>query len=245
MSKPMNLKARIRSEAPFRVAGADVHDSREDIERIIRDQGACDLLMLDFQHTPINEEALVAFCKMVKPLDVAVMLRIPHPRQAHMVGHYLDLGPAAVLVPMTEDEATVRDAVEAFYYPPLGKRSWWPRNAYGYTGGQSPEAYAKWWAENGVLALQLETVEGVANVETLCRKGVDVLMFGAADFALSLSASTDTPLGSFEEAQGGVRKAAGPRGVRVAMGTTPIGLFEGKGCPGKMAGNRSTAAWRS
>ena len=219
-----NLKQRIHAGEAFRVESAELDDSRETLNTRLKGE-SCDLFMVDFQHTANDEAALVRFCRSAEELDVPAMLRIPHPRLAYMIGHYLDLGVKGVLIPMVEDPSTVVDAIEAFYYPPIGKRSWWPRNAHGDPEGMGREAYAEWWAKSGVLALQLETVRGVLNVGELAMRGVDLFMFGATDFAFSLAASPDAPFASLDEAQRYAVSAAGESGIRVAIGRTPMGVF--------------------
>ena len=43
--------------------------------------------------------------------------RIKNTRNAYLIGNYLDLGPFSIVVPQVEDEETVDEAIDAFYYP--------------------------------------------------------------------------------------------------------------------------------
>ena len=61
---------------------------------------------------------------MARELNLPVQIRIKHTLHAYLIGNYLDLGPSGIMVPEVESEAIVDEAVNAFYYPQMGKRSW-------------------------------------------------------------------------------------------------------------------------
>ena len=50
-----------------------------------------------------------------------------------------------------EEEATVDEAVEAFYYPQVGRRSWGGAARYGIEGRDVRLEYADWWNRTGIL----------------------------------------------------------------------------------------------
>ena len=89
------------------------------------DRAAVDLFSLDGQHRPLPDERdLVKFCKLAEELGAGVQLRLQHPSLAYLTGRYADLGVLAVMVPLVEDVETANEAIDNFYYPPLGNRSW-------------------------------------------------------------------------------------------------------------------------
>ncbi len=100
------------------------------------------------------------------------------------------------MVPQVEDEATVDEAVDAFYYPPKGERSWGPSSGYGIEGRGERLEYAEWWNDNGILILQLESVNAVTNARKLAKPGVDMLAFGENDLNFSLESYPDHPFES-------------------------------------------------
>jgi 4-hydroxy-2-oxoheptanedioate aldolase len=184
-----------------------------------------DLVFVDAQHAPYDEDKLVAFCQIAADLGVPSMLRIRHTRLAFLAGNYADLGPLGILVPMVETEATVEEAVEQFYYPPLGKRSWGPTFGYGRAALQDREAYAAWWNTHGILALQIETTTAVRDVRTLAKPGVDLLLFGSNDLSFSLATTPACPFDSMEDCWEHVMRETVGTGVRVAAGMLPYGRF--------------------
>ena len=121
----------------------------------------------------------------------------------------------AIMVPQVETQETVRDAIDAFYYPPLGKRSWGPNWGYKFDDNRERLEYARWWNETGILVLQLESVNAVTNARLLARPGVDMLAFGANDLNFSLEAYPDHPLKSVDDCIAHVREQMAGTQVKV------------------------------
>jgi len=190
-------------------------------------QKACDMVFLDTQHGPASDSDIIDFCRWSFAQAVPVLLRIRHPSESYLAGRYCDMGAAGILIPLVEDPETVREAVDAFYYPPLGKRSWGPLNAYRIEehGGMG---YASWWNDNGVLAIQLETVEGIQRCRELVLPGVDMVMFGGNDLQFSLDATPDTPWATVEECIDHVVTQLADLDVRVVASAMPFGELPGK-----------------
>jgi len=132
---------------------------------------------------------------------------------------------AGVLVPMVEAPDTVEDAVANFYYPGAGNRSCGLGLAYGYSSAMSPRAYADWWNDNGVLAIQIETVEAVLNIRNVLYRGVDLVLFGGTDLSFSVGATQGSPFSSVEECQQYVVEETRDLDVRVGVADLPFGKF--------------------
>ena len=218
---PAALKQRIHDGQTIHVAAGSTDTSAEQL-RAKLDTDAYDMIFVDLQHPPVDEVALAAFCRTAADLDVPALVRIRHPREAYLIGHYLDLGALGVVVPQVEDEATVDEAVEAFYYPPLGTRSWGPARAYRWDDFKDMP-YADWWNSTGILVLQIESVPGVRNVRKLVKPGVDILAFGENDLTLSFRSHPDSPWGSFEECRGYVVEQTEDLDVKVGESNMPLG----------------------
>jgi 4-hydroxy-2-oxoheptanedioate aldolase len=92
---------------------------------------------------------------------------------------------------MVNNAAEAKAAVQAVRYPPRGGRSWGPFLA-GYHG---PD-YGT-WADNEIwLAVQIETVQGVANAEEIMAvDGIDGCWIGPKDLARSMAVDIETPEG--------------------------------------------------
>ena len=125
--------------------------------------GRYDYIWIDSQHTPYSDQLLVDYCQAAGELGIDVQLRIPHTRQAHMVGRFLDFGLTAVLVPEVEEPETVDDAIAYAYYGPIGRRSWGGSTRKGFSQGVDRHEYSAWWNDTVVLGIQVESVEAVTS----------------------------------------------------------------------------------
>ncbi len=104
--------------------------------------GRYDYVWIDSQHTPYSDELLARYCAAAEELGIDVQLRIPHTRQAYLVGRYLDFGLSAVLVPEVVEPETVDDAIAFAYYGPIGRRSWGGLKRRRFTPDTDRLAYA-------------------------------------------------------------------------------------------------------
>lgn len=153
-----------------------------------------DLIYTDLQHSPYTEKQLLDYCAMAEGLGYPVEVRIPHTRHGYLVGRLCDFGPAGILVPEVMRDQDVQEALEYFYYPPMGKRSFGGSTRYGQkTRGSDARAYAAWWNKTGVLALQLESVDAIINARQLAKPGVSYVSFGPTDLGFSLDAHPQFP----------------------------------------------------
>ena len=158
-----------------------------------------DFIHADSQHGAYSEERLVRYCETAKEVGIPVQFRIKHPRHAYLVGNVLDLGPLGIEVPLVEDEATVDEAINWFYYPQLAKRSWGGAARYGIEGREGRLEYAKWWNENGVLSIQMETLRAVTNARQLAKPGITCLTWGPADLSYDIEAHPHHPLQTVDD----------------------------------------------
>jgi 4-hydroxy-2-oxoheptanedioate aldolase len=193
----IGLKKKINAGERVIGVGVPVTIVRDRFQAIL-DKGPYDFVSIDSQHAPFNEERVAEFCRMAEELDVFVQFRIKHTRNAYLIGNYLDLGPCGVEVPQIEQDASVAEALNAFYYPPVGGRSFGGQARRG-AAGKDPYTYAEWWNQFGVLWLQIESVEAVTHSRQFAQPGVDCLSFGPIDLTFSLKAHPHHPMKSVDD----------------------------------------------
>ncbi|OGG55645.1 MAG: hypothetical protein A3F84_23840 [Candidatus Handelsmanbacteria bacterium RIFCSPLOWO2_12_FULL_64_10] len=211
----VGVKKKIRDGAQVVGVGVPV-DATRDRLRAILDAGPYDFVAIDSQHTPLHEERVAAFCAMAEDLNAFVQFRIKHTRHAYMTGNYMDLGPCGAEIPQTETDATAEEALHAFYYPPVGGRSYGGRARRG-AQGKDPVAYAEWWNRYGVLWLQIESVEAVTHARQFARPGVDCLSFGPIDLMFSLKAHPRHPFQTMDDCIRHVARALEGTSTRVCV----------------------------
>jgi 2-keto-3-deoxy-L-rhamnonate aldolase RhmA len=193
-----DLKQRIKRGETAIGVSVPLDATRSQMEDILG-KDSYDFITLDSQHSPYNEEKLVAYCGLAEELGMPVQFRIKNTRNAYLIGNVLDLGPAAIEVPLVEDESIVDEAVNNFYYPQVGKRSWGGAARYGVAGRDDRLEYADWWNNNGILCLQMETLRGVTNARQLAKPGVDCLTWGPADLSFDIEAHPQHPLKTVDD----------------------------------------------
>ena len=193
-----SLKRRINSGESILGVTAPMSIDRDGLESIL-EKGPYDFVWVDGQHSPFNEETLVSFCSMAAGIGVPALFRVKHTRHAYLAGVYLDLGPSGIEVPQVELESTVDEAIQNFYYPPLGVRSWGGSNRLGLEGRRERNQYGPFWNETGVLWIQLESIDAVSNARSLAKQGVDCLSFGPMDLRYSLEAHPHHPFKTVDD----------------------------------------------
>jgi len=214
-----SLKQRIRDGAVIVALRTPVTIGRAALE-VALGKGVYDLLYVDGQHTAYSEDHLVALCALAEEIGLPVQFRIPHTRQAHLVGRFLDLGPAAILVPEVVDVATADEAVAFSYYPPVGRRSWGgvARHGVRARGGHlDRREYAAWWNETVVVSVQLEAIAAIDNAGALARPGVDYLAFGPNDLSFDLELNPAYPLRTPDDCMRHVADQVRGSGIRLGM----------------------------
>jgi len=197
---------------------------RGDRAKIVSDfqNAAAQGIFIDLQHGPFSEEHLVDFCVWAKMENIPVILRIRAPEECYLIGRYLDFGASGIVVPFVETPETAHAAVRAFYYPSQGVRSWGPGRAT-WAKEVGRVAYPSWWNASGLLMLQLETVDAIRRCRELAVPGVDVLVFGGADLALSLAATEAPSWPDEDSCREHVAAAVRDLPVRVARSLFPFG----------------------
>ena len=187
-----SLKQRIHSGEVVIGVSVPIMATRSRLEEILsKDDYA--FVSVDSQHSAFDEERLVEFCGMAAELDVHVQFRIKHTRHTYLIGNLLDLGPCGVEVPQVETEATVTEAVDYFYYPQQGIRSWGGAARRSIQERPDRLEYAAWWNDFGVLWMQIESINAATNARSLAKPGVDCLSWGPADLSFNREANPDHP----------------------------------------------------
>jgi len=150
------------------------------IAQICRNAGA-QFVLFDMEHTGLDFETLKIQFALTKAQDLVPMVRVPR-GEYHFIARALDIGAMGVMVPMVGTAEEAADIVACTRYPPLGRRG----AAFGFAHDdyQGGDVAAKMAAihERTLVIPQIETAEGLANVEAIAAvDGVDALWLGHFD----------------------------------------------------------------
>jgi len=145
-----------------------------------------DFLCIDWEHAQISRERIEDLIRASDVHRVPAMVRVPgHASEA--IAAVLDAGAAGVLVPRVSTAAQAMAAVQATRYPPAGTRGVGPGRAAAY-GYRIPD-YLSQANDSLLLAIQVETAEGLANIEEIAAvQGVDLIFIGPGDLSVSIDA---------------------------------------------------------
>jgi 4-hydroxy-2-oxoheptanedioate aldolase len=143
-----------------------------------------DFVLIDAEHSQIGRSEIEGLVRAGDVVNLPVLVRVPT-HEGDWIGSALDAGAAGVVVPRIGTASQARRAVAAARYAPEGDRGCGPGRATRY--GQRLPEYLQSANANVLVALQIETAEGVANInEVLAVPGIDVIFVGPGDLALSL-----------------------------------------------------------
>lgn len=144
-----------------------------------------DWILLDAEHTPNDPQNVLMQSQVIAGYPgVTAIARIPmghgYVGQA-LIKQYLDCGVQTLLVPMVETAEQARELVRCMRYPPGGIRGMAATRASGW--GRNT-AYTKEANDQVCLLVQVETPEGVKNVDAIAAvEGVDGVFIGPSDLS--------------------------------------------------------------
>ena len=135
------------------------------IGRIAAEAGA-DFVIFDMEHTGWSIETIRALMATTRAANTVPMVRVPA-TEYHLMARPLDVGAMGLMIPMVESGAQAQLIVDSCKYPPQGRRG----AAFGvahddYTGGDIIAKMAS-ANEEGMLIAQIETGQGVENVDAI------------------------------------------------------------------------------
>ncbi|KAL4776492.1 Pyruvate/Phosphoenolpyruvate kinase-like domain-containing protein [Aspergillus nidulans var. acristatus] len=144
-----------------------------------------DGIIIDCEHGHISDDSMHNAVAAISALGVSPIIRIRGP--AHdIIKRALDTGAHGIMVPQINNADEARAIVASSKFPPQGVRgqgSAFPAIGHGLT---TPE-YMKSANETIITMIQIETKDGVENVEEICAvEGVDMVFIGPNDLAMSL-----------------------------------------------------------
>ncbi|MGO4436672.1 HpcH/HpaI aldolase family protein [Rhizobium sp. RAF56] len=178
-------------------------------------QAQPDFLCIDWEHSQIGRERIEDLIRAADLHRVPAMVRVPG-QTPEAIAAVLDAGAKGVLVPRVSNAAQARAAVMATRYPPVGERGVGPGRAAAY-GYRIPDYLTK-ANDEILLAIQIETAEGLANVaEIAAVDGIDVLFIGPGDLSVSIGAFGPDGKATLDKAIGDITRAGLEAGRTVGL----------------------------
>lgn len=153
-----------------------------------------DCIWLDLEHRAMDSreiQALMAFCHL---FDIDCMLRPPTLEKSRLY-RYLEDGAAGLLIPHVSTPEKAASLVQAVRFPPLGDRGLDGAGLDVHFSLPNSVTYAEQANRETFLFIQIETPEGLRNVdEIVSQDGIDGVFIGPADMTLRLHHQTDSSM---------------------------------------------------
>ena len=185
------LKEKLRSrESIFAAWTSIAHPSITEI--FVR--SGVDFIGIDIEHSTISQEQAQ---RIIAACQVGGTLCLPRvaSHNMEMIKRLLDSGADGLIVPMVSTPEEVEQLISWCKYPPLGKRGFGIARGQGY--GFDFDEYIKNWNESSSLIVQIESMQGVENIEKiLSYEEIDGAMIGPYDLSgsLGIPGQLDDPL---------------------------------------------------
>jgi 2-keto-3-deoxy-L-rhamnonate aldolase RhmA len=147
-----------------------------------------DAIWLDLEHRPMDAREVQALLALFHLYDVDCLLRTPT-REKSQLYRYLEDGATGLMVPHVSTPDEARDLVRKVKYPPVGDRGLDGNGLETNYGVNltTKETFVEHALRETILAIQIETPEGLANVDEIAAvEGVDALYIGPGDMSIRM-----------------------------------------------------------
>lgn len=184
MSFARKLKEKLR--AGEKTTACWLFSNSPDMAEIIGAAGF-DAVMIDHEHGSGSLEMAIHQYRAVRCVgDAPVLMRVPW-NDTVLIKRALDTGMDGIMVPSVSTAEEARAVVAACRYPPHGIRSAGIGAARGGTYGRFARAYLENLVDDLMIICQIETKEGVENIESIAAvDGIDMLFVGPNDLSGSI-----------------------------------------------------------
>ncbi|MDC7235412.1 MAG: aldolase/citrate lyase family protein [Spirochaetales bacterium] len=193
-----------------RIVGTMIRFSRNSGICQIAKAAGLDFLMYDMEHGDYSLETFSDAARLARSIDLGILVRVPELSKA-WVSRVMDLGADGVMVPMISSREEAEKLVAWSRYVPLGKRglSTVGPHTSMVRSPQDVEEFMDQQNRNTLVIAQIETSEGVNAINEIASvPGLDVLLIGPNDLAVSLGVPGDLTGSEVGDAIGQVADAA-------------------------------------
>lgn len=153
-----------------------------------------DCIWLDLEHRSLMKREVEALLVFSHLYDIDIMLRPPTLEKTGLY-RYLEDGAAGLMIPHVSTAEKARVLVDAVKFPPIGDRGIDNAGLDADFHIHDADDYVEWANRETFLCVQIETPQGVQNVEEIAAvDGVDMIFVGPGDLGLRLRQSGEMSL---------------------------------------------------
>jgi 4-hydroxy-2-oxoheptanedioate aldolase len=178
-----------------------------------------DFIMFDMEHGPFSIETFSDIAKVARSAGIGIFVRVPELAKGY-VSRVMDAGAEGVMVPMISSAEEAEKLAGWARYAPVGIRGLGSSGVHTAFGGMGSDAptFMKRQNEETLAIAQIETKEAIESIEAIAAvEGIDVLLIGPNDLAISMGVPGETQGEVVQSAIGKVAAAAKKEGKVFAM----------------------------
>jgi len=214
-----------------------------DLPKIFKTCGF-DFFIVDCEHGCFEYSQVAAMIAVAKEIGIGALVRVPGALREPIL-RFMEMGADGLMLPNTDTSELARKLVECAKYAPLGKRGMSMMRGHNrYIPVTDPVAYMKQANADTVLIAQIETAQGVGNIdEILSVEGIDVAFMGPNDLCCDLGVVGNQKAPVFIESVEKVIDAAKRHGKYSGthcMNQATYDLWHGKGMNFNLYSNEVT-----
>lgn len=210
------LKRRMHDREP--VIGTWITLGHAGIAEICADAGF-DWLVIDMEHSAISISEAADLIRTISLSGGVPLVRVPD-HSPTLIKRVMDAGAAGVIVSTVNTAEQAAAVVSAVKYPAMGTRGVGLARAQEY--GLGFETYKAWQEEGSIVVVQIEHVDGVANIDAICATpGLDGVFVGPYDLSGSMGMPGALSDPRVEAGVASVAKAAIAAGISAGYHVVP------------------------
>jgi len=208
---PNRAKARLR-EGGIAI-GTMVSELRTEEVSYVLAAAGFDFFVIDTEHASANWETVQTLSRAARSAGIAPLVRVTDTLYS-LIARALDAGALGVMVPHVETAADAREIVRCVKYPPEGERGFGLRPAVTDYGQVSAAQAVAWSNAETLIFAQIESGRALDNLDDIAAvPGIDVLLVGPNDLALSLGVAGDLMHQKMQDAYKHVAEVATRHGI--------------------------------
>lgn len=203
-----------------KIVGTMVRMIRNSAVASIAARAGLDYIMLDLEHGPYSFETVDDIFKVGRSLGLGCFVRVPDLSKGY-VSRIMDAGADGVMVPMVESVEQAKLLAGWSKFAPLGIRGFGGvggHTDYAVIGADTTASFMERANRETLSIAQIETEQAVRDIDAIAAvPGIDALLIGPNDLAISLGCAGDLMGGVLDTAIGKVADAAQKHGKIFGM----------------------------
>jgi 2-keto-3-deoxy-L-rhamnonate aldolase RhmA len=142
-------------------------------------------VVIDLEHSAISINQAEQLIRIIDLAGSKPFVRLSG-HSSSQIKRVLDAGAKGILAPMVESKAQIEGIIASCHYPPKGNRGMGLARAQGYGEANAKSEYILTNSKYIEIYAQIESVTGIANLDSIFSQEIDGYFIGPYDLSASL-----------------------------------------------------------